>query len=57
MASVQAFKRSDAAAEDFHLRPGAAYAIDLGVVVSDSGSDLDGDRHASGAGPDLGAER
>ncbi|MGE3635791.1 MAG: hypothetical protein AB7P00_38150 [Sandaracinaceae bacterium] len=45
----------DPAAYDFHLASGASQAIDQGVVVSESGVDLDGEAHDHGA-PDLGAD-
>jgi hypothetical protein len=46
---------ADPASNDFHLRSTAAAAIDRGVVVAESGRDLDGVAHDRGA-PDLGAD-
>lgn len=45
----------DPATNDFHLRSTATAAIDRGVVVAESGRDIDGVAHDRGA-PDLGAD-
>ena len=45
----------DAAAVDYHLKPGASQAIDKGVGVSEAGLDMDGEPHTAGL-PDLGAD-
>lgn len=48
----------DAAGHDLHLAPGAAAsaAVDMGVVISGAGLDIDGQAHDRGAGPDIGAD-
>ena len=43
-------------AGDFHLTTMATSAIDKGVPVNEAGIDIDGEQHALGPAPDLGAD-
>jgi hypothetical protein len=45
----------DASAHDLHLAPGQSGAIDRGLPLDDSGYDIDGEPHSTGA-PDIGAD-
>jgi hypothetical protein len=53
---VAASDFKDAANGDLHLAATATDAIDQGLALPEAGLDIDGEPHAAGAAPDLGAD-
>jgi hypothetical protein len=53
---VAAADFKDPATGDLHLTAAATDAVDQGIVLPEAGLDIDGEPHAAGAAPDLGAD-
>lgn len=49
------YHRFNATGMDYHLKKSASQAIDKGIVIDESGLDIDGEPHLKGL-PDLGAD-